>query len=79
MNTTTTHDRVAANVRAELVRKRISAAELARRMGVSPHLMSRRLRGDVAFSAPEIDSAAEALGIPVDELLGRTDAFWKEP
>ncbi|MDG4791881.1 helix-turn-helix transcriptional regulator [Micromonospora sp. WMMD1102] len=61
----------AAEVRAEMGRQRISAAALARALGVSDMYLSRRLSGDdpIPFDLSEIERIAEALGVPVGNFL----------
>lgn len=76
---TTTEDQVVANVRAELERKQMSGAELGRQMGVSQAWVSRRMTGEVSFSLAELRKVADILKTPIDQILGRSDEFWKEP
>lgn len=62
---------VAAEVRAELGRRDMSWAELARRLGVSEGWTSRRLRvqGAIPFAMDDLDRIAEVLGIEPVELI----------
>lgn len=54
-----------------LVRKQLSASELARRLGVSQPYISRRLTGETAINVDELDRIARALEVPVVALLPR--------
>jgi len=60
---------VADNVRAELARRRLTARQLAREMGVSEGALRARLRGDVVFHAAEVANIARHLDMTIDELL----------
>lgn len=68
-NTTTSNESVATEVRAELGRKRMSQAELARRLHRTEMYVHRRLKGEVAFAVPELASVAEVLEVPVTQFL----------
>lgn len=59
----------AANVRAELARRRISGRELARGIGWSAPTTFRRLRGDTPFTIDELIAVARFLGVPVAALI----------
>jgi transcriptional regulator with XRE-family HTH domain len=61
---------VAANVRAELARRRIRQIDVAERLGVSRQNVSQRLNGSVDFRVGELIAIADLLGITVVELLG---------
>lgn len=65
---------VAAEVRAEMARQRMTATKLSRRMGVTDMWLSRRLRGDVGITIDELDEIARALGVPWWRLLPRLDS-----
>ena len=60
---------VAGEVRAEMGRSRVSASELARRLGRSHSYVWRRITGDVPFDIAELSAIAEALGVPVSRLM----------
>lgn len=60
---------VAANVRAELARKRITQTKVAARLGVSRQNVAQRLSGRVDFRVSELVAIAELLEIPVTALL----------
>lgn len=69
--------RIAAAVRVELALARMSAAELARQIGVAQSTFNRRMTGEVSFSAEEIAAIAAALGVDPATLLA--DAAPKAP
>lgn len=66
--------RVAAVVRAELARQRVSGAELARRINRSQSSIARRLAGDIPFDINELTLIAEQLGMTVAELTANEAA-----
>ena len=59
------HQTVAAEVRAELARQRISGRQAARRLGWTQQSLSRRLTGDIPFDVAELAELAALLGVPV--------------
>jgi transcriptional regulator with XRE-family HTH domain len=65
---------VAANIRAELGRRRVTYRELAKRLADRSDLnevtLSRRLNGQIEFRHTELIAVAEALDVPVSVLLG---------
>lgn len=63
------NETVAAEVRAELGRQKISQAELARRLKQPDMYMRRRLQGEVPFAAVELATVAEVLAVPVEQFL----------
>lgn len=65
---------VAANVRAEVARRRIRQAAIAEHMGLDQRAVSRRLLGQVEFSVGELQSLADLLGVPVATLYGEVSA-----
>lgn len=67
--TTGLSDTVAANVRAEMARRKISQRALADKIGISHASIYRRLRGELAFDVDELGAIADALGIDVRALL----------
>lgn len=67
--TTGLSDIVAANVRAEMARRKISQRALADKIGISHASIYRRLRGELAFDVDELGAIADALGIDVRALL----------
>lgn len=61
---------IAASVRAELARAKISGRRLSNELSWHyPHL-ARRLSGDVAFRADEIGRIAAHLGVSLERLYG---------
>jgi transcriptional regulator with XRE-family HTH domain len=67
----TTHtERVAATVRAEVARRRITQSQIAEVLGLSQMAVSRRLSGAVPFDVEELGKVAALLGVPASTLLG---------
>jgi transcriptional regulator with XRE-family HTH domain len=64
------HELVAAEVRAEMARQRMSQTRLAEALGVTQASVSRRLVGEVPFDIQELYKVAEFLGVPVAQFLG---------
>jgi transcriptional regulator with XRE-family HTH domain len=63
--------RVSAEIRAELGRQQKHQGHLAAALGIDRAQISKRLKGDhLSFTTAELDKIAEALGVPVDRLLG---------
>jgi transcriptional regulator with XRE-family HTH domain len=62
-------EQVAEEVRVLLARRKISASELARRMGVTQPYISRRLNGETAMDVDDLALIAQVLGVEVVELL----------
>ena len=65
----TLRELVAGELRATLARKRISAAELARRLGWSQTYMARRVDGRAAIDMDDLEAIANVLQMPVTALL----------
>ena len=71
---------VAANVRAEMERQRLSQQALADKLGWTQPYVSRRLNpknkpnGQVFFTAGELVAVARVLGVPVARLLPESEA-----
>lgn len=65
---------VAEEIRVLLARKRISAAELARRTGLKQSTMSRRMTGETAFDMDDLEVIAKVLEVEVADLLPKTAA-----
>lgn len=63
-------EQVAAEVRSQLARRRVSGRALAAALGESPTWVSRRLNGQVPFDTDDLERVAEALDITPMELLG---------
>jgi transcriptional regulator with XRE-family HTH domain len=60
---------VAEEVRAWLARRRISGAELARRIGRSQTFVAKRLDGRQAFDIDDLEMVANVLGIAPEQLI----------
>lgn len=62
---------VAEQVRSELARKKMSGAELARRLQVSEAWVSRRtsLEPELTFDLVELARVADAIGVAVNKLI----------
>ena len=60
---------VVAQLNAAMGRRRLSAMELARRMGKTDDWVGRRRNGDVAISMSELEDFAFVLGMPVTYFL----------
>ena len=60
-----THEIVAAEVRAEMARQRISGRQAARRLGWTQPYLSRRLTGDIPFDVADLADLADLLGVQV--------------
>lgn len=61
---------IAAAVRAELARARITGRDAAQLVGIDATTMSRRLNGHYSFTARELVILARTLDIPIMRLLG---------
>lgn len=65
-------ERVAEEILALLGRRRMSQAQLARRLGQKPMWMSDRLRGAQQIGLNDLQRIAVALGVEVHDLIPRT-------
>lgn len=65
---------VAANVRAEVARRRLRQLDIAEELGLDQRAVSRRLLGQVEFSASELQKMATLLEVSVSRLLGEVSA-----
>ena len=61
--TTKTSERVAAEVRAGLARKKMTQRELADRLDMGLPTLSRRLNGHTPFNVDELAAISQILGI----------------
>lgn len=68
----TTAQRVGANVRAEMARRKISQQAMSKQVSLSQQGLSRRMTGRIAFSVDELDDIATVLNVPVANLIGTT-------
>lgn len=66
--TSSPHETVAANTRAELARQRVRHQDVAAALGLSQQAASRRLNGEVPFDSNELPILAEMLGLEVADL-----------
>jgi transcriptional regulator with XRE-family HTH domain len=64
---------VAAEIRAEMARQRVSHADVAAKLGVSRPWLSRRLSGDTSMSVDDVAKIAEALGVPLAQFTAPID------
>lgn len=65
------HERAVEEIRVLLVRRKMSAAELARRIGMLPNALSRRMTGGMSFDLDELQDIASVLDVdPVSLLTG---------
>lgn len=71
--TTTAAEDVAAQVRAELARQRISGRELARRTPLDSQYWWRRLSAKTPFNVVDLVMVSEVLGVPVSMLVAPLD------
>ncbi|HEY8664636.1 MAG TPA: helix-turn-helix transcriptional regulator [Propionibacteriaceae bacterium] len=60
---------VARNVRAEMSRRRITQAVVARHLNLSQSSVSLRLTGSAEFKVSELQAVAELLGVSTASLL----------
>lgn len=65
-------EQAAEEIRVLLARRRVSAAELARRTGMKQSTLARRMTGEIAFDLDDLELIANALGVPVADLLPRS-------
>jgi hypothetical protein len=64
VNTSTQHE-VAAEVRAQIARKRRSGRSVALQLGWTQAYMGRRLVGEVPFNVNDLAAIADVLEVPV--------------
>jgi len=69
--TTSLREHVAEELRALLGRRKMSATQLARHMGVSQAYIWRRLNGETAFDLDDLEKIASILAVDVLDLLPR--------
>lgn len=69
-----TSGRIAANVRAEMGRRDIKTAALARRSGIPHRTMYRLLKAERRWEAEQMEAVAIALGIDWLQLVAMTEA-----
>jgi transcriptional regulator with XRE-family HTH domain len=66
--------KVAGEVRGLIAKKRIKHKEVAQVLHVSPMAVSRRMRGEVSFTAEDMLLLASFLDVPVGALYGETSS-----
>ena len=64
---------VGANVRAEMARRRVLQADLAKHLELPQTAISHRVRGEVPWDINELVAAAELLGVNIAVLLDGVD------
>ncbi|PSK96667.1 helix-turn-helix protein [Haloactinopolyspora alba] len=67
-------ERVAAEVLAELARRRISRASLANGTGITYVTLQRRLSGKRPFTYDELAAVAEFFELPITTILARAES-----
>lgn len=65
--------RIAAEIRAEMGRQRVSLSSLATDAGISPSTLSRRLNGVRPFLLEEVDAICHSLSVPMADILTRAE------
>ena len=65
----TADERIGANVHELMWRGRIKPGDMCAAMGVARSSLNRKLRGEVAWSARDIDAAARILGVDPGRLF----------
>jgi len=73
MTESLTH-RVAAEVRAEMARQRVSQRKVGEVLGKSQPQISARLRGEIPFDTAELEQLAQTWGVPVSRFFATADA-----
>jgi len=78
----TAHEEVAAEVRAQLARKRRSARSVAFQLGWKQGYLSRRVTGETPFTIDDLAAIAEVLDVPVTAFFAgtgrvRTPGWWR--
>jgi transcriptional regulator with XRE-family HTH domain len=66
--TDTLSRQVAANIKAEYTRRRLSQGELAARLGISESALSRKLQPG-RLLVDDLDKISQALSVPLVDLL----------
>lgn len=67
-------EEVAAQVRAELARAKVSGRELARRTGIDSQYWRRRIAGVTPLDVVDLLRVSEVLDVPVSALVAPLDA-----
>lgn len=69
-----TPNKVLTAIRREMSARGISQRGLARTLGWNPIYTHRRISGAVGLTVPEIEQIADALGVPLAQLISATDS-----
>lgn len=69
MKEISTQQAVARAIEVHMVRSRITQADLAGRVGMSPSALSKRMTGAIALDVDEVERIAVALGLDPFELM----------
>jgi transcriptional regulator with XRE-family HTH domain len=69
-----TTQRTAANLRAELARRKLTYRQVAADLGLTTSSVARRMSGATPLDVDELAKFAEYLGVPVTALLDETGA-----
>lgn len=65
----TLQDNVAAEIRAEMARKKISGRQAGNDLGWSQYYIAARLRGEISFSLIDLEKMADYLEVPVTKFF----------
>ncbi|MGJ9505421.1 helix-turn-helix domain-containing protein, partial [Actinotignum schaalii] len=71
-------DSIAAEVRAEMARKKQKISTLSESIGMHPNVLGRKVRGDVEFTSSDLAEICLALNVPLPELLRRAEEAAKK-
>ena len=63
------HERIAAEIRAEVARQRATQVQLAQLLDLSQAAVSRRLSGDTPFTLNELAAIAQFLNVPITKFI----------
>ena len=66
-------DRIAAELRAEMARQKVSVVSLSEATDIKVATLRNRLNGVQPFFVSELDSVCFALGLSLSEFITRTD------
>lgn len=67
-------ERIARNVRAEMIRRDVNQTDLAAVIGITQSQLSKRLRGTITLDVNEVELIAKHLGVTVSDLAGESQA-----
>lgn len=62
-------DQIIEEIRVMMTRRRVSARQLADSLGWSASGLSRRLTGQIQITLTDLEDIADALGVPVADLM----------